>query len=194
MSKGKSPQRRGRPPLPPESGKRHAIGLRTTKGLHDRIEAAAKRHGRSIAQEVEFLIERALAVRDDEQAALDMVHGRRLAGLLMLLGRVMGQVGTVRRILSTDHKDRAPRTSWLSDAVAFDEAVSAANAIFAAYRPPGDPAIMATGEAVGGWRNGGVRSAEMVLKSLRDDEGTSADLEYVYERLGAPLNKPEGGK
>lgn len=186
MSKGETPRRRGRPPLPPDSGKRYPLGVRTTPATRDRLQAAAKRSGRSIAQETEVLLERALAVAEEERAALDMANGRSLSGLLVLLGRVMGQVGTVRRLLSTEHKDPAPRTGWLSDPWAFDEAVQAANHAFERYRPVGDPSRMASGEAVTGWRGSGARFAEMVLDSLRDDGGTSAELEPVYERLGPP--------
>jgi hypothetical protein len=190
MSKGKSERRRGRPPLPPESGKRYPLGVRVTQAMRDRLLAAAKKSGRSIAQETEFALERFYAIEDEARDALDNAYGRRLAGLLIVLGRVLGQVGTVRRLLSTEHKDQAPRTSWLSDRWAFDEAVAAANAIFAAYRPRGDPAV-ASGEP---WHGSGARSAEMVLDSLRHDGGASAELETAYERLGPPINKREGSK
>jgi len=59
MGKGtKRVKSRGRPPLPPEEGKRVPLNMRTTQDLRDKIEAAAKAAGRSIAQEVEIRLER----------------------------------------------------------------------------------------------------------------------------------------
>jgi hypothetical protein len=51
-------RRSGRPALPPEAGKRHAVGLRTTKALKDSLEVAAGASGRSVAQEVEVRLEK----------------------------------------------------------------------------------------------------------------------------------------
>ena len=52
------PKKRGRPALPPEKGKRHAIGIRTTKELRDLLQRGADLSGRSLAQEIEFRLER----------------------------------------------------------------------------------------------------------------------------------------
>jgi hypothetical protein len=54
----RSVARRGRPRLPEGEGKRYPLGIRTTKELRERLEAAAKASGRSLAQEVEFRLER----------------------------------------------------------------------------------------------------------------------------------------
>jgi hypothetical protein len=59
---------RGRPPLPKDQGKRYPIGIRTTKALKDSLAAARDASGRSMAQEIEFLLERALL--DDDIRAL----------------------------------------------------------------------------------------------------------------------------
>jgi len=50
--------RRGRPPTPTERAKRHAVGIRTTKALKDSLQRAADSSGRSVAQEIEFRLER----------------------------------------------------------------------------------------------------------------------------------------
>ena len=50
--------RRGRPPLPAGEGKRHPLGIRTTKQLREQLEQAAKSSGRSLAQEVEYRLEK----------------------------------------------------------------------------------------------------------------------------------------
>ena len=52
------PKQRGRPALPPEKGKRYAIGIRTTKELRGLLQQAADLSGRSLAQEIEFRLER----------------------------------------------------------------------------------------------------------------------------------------
>ena len=52
------PKRRGRPNLPAGEGKRYALGLRTTKELRDLLQQAADSSGRSLAQEIEFRLER----------------------------------------------------------------------------------------------------------------------------------------
>jgi hypothetical protein len=56
--------RRGRPPLPPEDGKRYPLGIRTTKALRERILKASRASGRSLAQEIEFRLEQSFE-RDD---------------------------------------------------------------------------------------------------------------------------------
>lgn len=190
MAKGKTQSRRGRPPLPPESGKRHPIGIRTTKELHDRVESAAKRSGRSIAQEIEFRLERSFAVDEEARTALDVAYGRRLAGLLMLIGRTMRQVGSTTRRLSTGHQDNLPGRSWFSDPWAFNEAVQAANRLIDGYRPTGDRERMQTGEPAVGWKDHGIRLADMILTDLQKG-GVEAELEHVHERLGAPINPPK---
>lgn len=51
-------KKRGRPKLPPGQGKRHGLSLRTTKQLRDQIKAASRLSGRSMAQEIEYRLER----------------------------------------------------------------------------------------------------------------------------------------
>lgn len=60
----RSPGKRGRPPLASGEGKRFPLSLRTTKDVRDQLEAAAKRSGRSLAQEVEFRLERSFHEED----------------------------------------------------------------------------------------------------------------------------------
>lgn len=54
MSKGQ--QARGRPALPPDEGKRYAVGFRTTKEIKDFIQQMGDSSGRSIAQELEITV------------------------------------------------------------------------------------------------------------------------------------------
>jgi hypothetical protein len=48
---------RGRPRTPPETHKRHSVGIRVTAAVKAKIEAAADAAGRSQAQEIEFRLE-----------------------------------------------------------------------------------------------------------------------------------------
>lgn len=73
---------RGRPPKGDEA-KRHAIGIRTTKELKERIEREAAHTGRSVAQEVERRLERSFE-------ADDFAGGRETRALLSLLAGAIG--------------------------------------------------------------------------------------------------------
>ena len=62
---------------------------------------------------------------------MSIAFGRELAGLLIAVGTAMGAARpTVRR---------NPPEKWVNNPVEFDQAVRAANLIFEALRPPGDP-------------------------------------------------------
>jgi len=70
---------RGRPALPPEKGKRHAVGIRTTRELKDLLQRAADLSGRSLAQEIEYRLEASFQTED-------AFGGPRTAALLRSLG------------------------------------------------------------------------------------------------------------
>jgi hypothetical protein len=57
-------KKRGRPTLPADEGKRFPLNMRTTKELRDRLESAAARTGRSLAQEVESRLEASFLTED----------------------------------------------------------------------------------------------------------------------------------
>jgi hypothetical protein len=80
MSEEKA-RRRGRPRLPAEQGKRHPIAIRTTKELKERLERASAASGRSLAQEMEFRLERSFEVQD----VADVVYP--------LIARISDQIG-----------------------------------------------------------------------------------------------------
>ncbi len=65
MSKAKTPTRkRGRPRLPADQGKRVPLNMRTTREVREKMEAAARRSGRSLAQEVEWRLEESLRAEE----------------------------------------------------------------------------------------------------------------------------------
>ena len=71
-AKEAKPKRRGRPRLPPTEGKRYPLNMRTTKNVRDEVAAAAKDSGRSLAHEVESLVEQALS---EKKAAHEELGG-----------------------------------------------------------------------------------------------------------------------
>ena len=68
MSEGT--RRRGRPPKDQTEVKRHALGVRTTKALKEKLEDAAATTGRSVAQEVEYRLEQSF--RGDKHIAIPL--------------------------------------------------------------------------------------------------------------------------
>jgi hypothetical protein len=60
----KTSRKRGRPPLAAGEGKRFPLNMRTTKHVREKLEAEAKLSGRSLAQEVEFRLERSFLEQD----------------------------------------------------------------------------------------------------------------------------------
>lgn len=71
--------KRGRPALPPEAGKRFPLNMRTTKEVRDKLKAASNVSGRSLAQEVEYRLERSFL---DEQALYREFGGETLYKLM----------------------------------------------------------------------------------------------------------------
>lgn len=53
-----------RPKAPPREGRRFPLNMSTTKVLHDRLDAEIKASGRSLAQEVEYRLERSFLEQD----------------------------------------------------------------------------------------------------------------------------------
>jgi hypothetical protein len=69
------PKRRGRPPLPRGKGKRYNLGIRTTKELRDLLRKAAALSGRSVAQEIEFRLERSFERDESVKDAMTATFG-----------------------------------------------------------------------------------------------------------------------
>jgi hypothetical protein len=170
---GKNSKRpRGRPALPAESVKRHALGIRTTKALKDALLRASQESGRSLAQEIEFRLEWSLADQRRLGEALELVFGRQVAALTLMMGFAMKDaaetclpwvdrenerpwpfrakkagVGATRREL---HKlARFLRLSmkpgerpWLSNVYVFGQVANAAEALLAAMKPDGDASVI----------------------------------------------------
>jgi hypothetical protein len=119
-------KRPGRPPLPVGEGKRHALGIRTTAALKAQIEAAAQLSGRSLAQEIEYRLERSFA--DDLQ---DSLLGRQAAAFLRLIDRSLRHAPGACGLSATD--------DWLNNPDAYDIAVRELGHVAEPLRPPGQP-------------------------------------------------------
>jgi HicB family len=129
-----SPTRRGRPPAPPGQRKSKNFTFRSRGDLHARLAAAAAQSNRSISEEIEWRIERSFLDQDRAIEALDLTYGRELAGLLLVLGAVMKEVGEQAAYLA-EHTLQAAR-NWMAHPFAFAKAKEAANAVLEAFKPP----------------------------------------------------------
>ena len=63
--------------------KRYPLNMRTTKSIRDRLESAANDSGRSLAQEVEYRLERSFETQELLPEILTLSYGKRLAELLL---------------------------------------------------------------------------------------------------------------
>jgi len=68
---GTAPRRRGRPPRPPETVKRHPLVIRTTQALKEDLVKASNASGRSLTEEIEYRLTRSIA-EDHGKSELDL--------------------------------------------------------------------------------------------------------------------------
>ena len=138
----KKSRKRGRPPLPPDQAKRHALGIRTTKTLKERIADAAGASGRSLAQEAEYRLEGSFAAAPDFDTWLARIYGPQCAALLQIIGRELpSQIVTAGIRVGAMHGTRVDILSdWMADPTVFAVVSRSINAILAILRPPGAPA------------------------------------------------------
>jgi hypothetical protein len=128
---------RGRPTKPPTPGRKSPLGLRVTPEIKDALDNAAQRNSRTQSQEAELRIEATFRSEQQLSQGLELVYGKRIAGLLTLLGHVLRDVGPMACNVATLSAEVDP--DWLSNPFAIDQAEKAINFIFDAIRPEGDP-------------------------------------------------------
>src|SRR5436190_7833300 len=125
-------KRRGRKARSAKPGQRVSLGLKVTPTIKNKLDGEARLNGRTQSQEAEARIERTF----DQQALLDEVmalaFGPQLAGLLMAIGHTMKVVGGETARNATQSYEAMDR--WPEYRKAFDQAVNAANLIFADIR------------------------------------------------------------
>ena len=109
------------------------LKIRMREPLRARLEEEAKFHGKSINSEVVDRLGRSFERQDIFSEMLGFAHDSHLAGVLMMLGSVMEQVGYLH---VKPQQSRSPFGSrWAEDPVAFDQAALAAIALLNAARP-----------------------------------------------------------
>jgi hypothetical protein len=129
--------KRGRPTKPPTPGRKSPLGLRVTPEIKDALDSAAQRNSRTQSQEAELRIEATFRAEQQLSQGLELVYGKRIAGLLTLLGHVLRDLGPTASNVATLSAEVDP--DWLSNPFAVDQAEKAIGFIFDAIRPEGDP-------------------------------------------------------
>jgi hypothetical protein len=136
------------------------LKTRMRESLRSRLEVAAKAHGTSINAEIVDCIERTFARLDLLSDVLTLAYGRKMAGILMMLGSAMPRAGIYGLWSHTDPlRDNNDLNSWTDDPTAFDQAILAAVTVLDALRPTGD--VLKSKSA------GGDRVANDVIHAVR---------------------------
>jgi hypothetical protein len=117
------------------AGKRYPLNMRTTFEMRQRLEAAAKDSGRSLAQEAEFRIDRTFQTQRLLAEALELAFGSRLAGLLLVIGDAAKATASTAGFINTGRVDA---DAWLQSPLVYDEVAKAISKIVEVFRPPGE--------------------------------------------------------
>jgi hypothetical protein len=162
MNQGAAPTHRrpGRPPLPAEEAKRYPLGIRTTRELKQFLEHEAALSHRSVAQEIEYRLERSRHGDGWADGAYDHAFGRRNFGVLLLLGEVLATANRLEGVF------RQP--FWLDDVGEFEAVSRALLRVLAALRPAGSPHFTSDEDAEQGRL--AARYAEPVLMMAADED------------------------
>ena len=120
--------RRGRPPS--REPKRAWLSLRVTQEMRDHLERESRVSGRSLAAEVENLLERGLQTERNFPQLLAEIYGFHGAVMVQLLGRVMRGTDTPQGYLVDE-------TNWLDDAKRFAVVRCKVELLLDAFAPPG---------------------------------------------------------
>ena len=111
------------------------LNVRMREGLRAKLEQSAKKNYESLNREVVDRLERSFDRQDLLVEALSMTYGKRLAGILMIVGRAMEEAGR-QAAFATDL--RRSSDSWMEVPFAYREAFRAAALVLNALRPPGE--------------------------------------------------------
>ena len=118
--------------LPPGEGKRTPLNMRTTRELRERLEREAADSGRSLAQEIEFRLERSFAEEKSQAEISDEAVG----GFYTSFGKL--ETFLVARLLANAiHTIEAVTgKNWMDDPEAHRQTQEACKTILDAFRPP----------------------------------------------------------
>src|SRR5262249_55528239 len=123
--------------------------------------------GRSLSTEAQIRLERSFEKQDLLGSALELAYGSRFGGILLLAAEMAAEVGRLAGY--TSGESHAAILNWIEDPFAYDQAATAANLIFDAFRPPGDRHLLQKSGKNGETRPAG--RALDALTALRDPEG-----------------------
>jgi hypothetical protein len=114
------------------------LNVRMRESLRAKLEQSAKKNYESLNREVVDRLERSFDRQDLLVEALSMTYGKRLAGILMIVGRAMEEAGR-QAGFATDL--RRSSDSWMEVPFAYREAATAAALVLNAFRPPGEVTV-----------------------------------------------------
>lgn len=183
------------------------VGFRSPKKLKARLEAAAESHGRSLSTEVQSRLEQSLAGEDHLAAMREELGGPATYAILMILGRVLQQTGTIAAMSTRllPGEVRAHIDAWPRDPYAFMQAAKAAALVLVALQPPGEIVVPEQGShpdlaldlnLVAA--NLGELTARTVLSAVADPENAPTDDlqkwgKLVAEMIGSTSPKKKRG-
>ena len=132
-------KRTGRPLSKAVTGKRYSLGLKVTGNIKQRLDHAAKESGRTQSAEAELRLERSFDREDSLVEVLTLAYGAEVAGILMMIGSTIDDVGPHTGFAATRTLEGA--NGWTCQPYAFDQAVQGVNRLLEAMRPAGDPSV-----------------------------------------------------
>lgn len=173
---------RGRPPKAQAQRKRAILALRIRDEMKATLTDRAAANQRSISEEAESLLERALQSPAILDQALDLAFGPRPAALLLVLGRLIGDVSLASDLSSR----RMPGATggWLAEPFNFEQVKLAIDEALEAVRPPGD--VVMPDDAM--YRTVGLGMAVGVLSAVIGN-GATSDLKAWAEKPRSRLDE-----
>ncbi len=122
-------RRTGRPTKRAERGKKASLGLKVTPSIKDKIEAAARKSGRTQSQEAEYRLEQSFATQDTIAATLDAQLGPREVRWATL--EAMIAFSSAGEAAAREKKI----ADWMHDAECLQKAATAAISVFVKMIP-----------------------------------------------------------
>ena len=117
------------------------LKLRMKEPLRASLAKAAKKRGVSLNFEAVERLGRSIHHEGLFPQALELAFGKRLAGMLLVIGRAMDEAGTLAAFSEADVSEGArARINWMDSSYAFDQAVQAVTVVLEDLRPAGDRA------------------------------------------------------
>ena len=128
---------RGRPTKPAKQGEKTTLSLRVTPELKRRLDNVSTLSGRNLSQEAELRLEKSFHEHELMTNVLGFAYGPRIAGLVLVLARVMHDAG--RQCEGLLQGSGASDQDWHAIPEAFDKVAQTVSDTLAALRPDADP-------------------------------------------------------